>query len=88
MSELSVISNIPAEKASLDLHVDLCAERYGQLIAKFDEVDGRLAELTQLVAEIKTSVNRITTSTQATYLKWSGFIIVTLLGIVIHYAVK
>jgi hypothetical protein len=88
MSELSVLGNIAAEKDSLDLHVDLCAERYGQLIAKFDEVDGRLAELTEMVQEIKTSVNRITTSTQAIYLKWSGFIIVTLLGIVVHYAVK
>jgi chromosome segregation ATPase len=88
MSELSVIRNIQAEKDSLDLHVDLCAERYEQLIRKFDEVDHRLEQLTEMVADIKESVNKITTSTQATYLKWAGFIIVTLLGIVIHYAVR
>ena len=34
MSELTVIRNIEAEKESLELHVDLCAERYSQLIRK------------------------------------------------------
>jgi hypothetical protein len=88
MSELSVIENIAAERTDLALHVDLCAERYGQLIRKFDEVDSRLNQLTQMVTEIKNLVNDITTSALHTYLKWAGFIIVTLLGIVIHYAVK
>lgn len=88
MSELSVIDNIEAERTDLSLHVDLCAERYSQLIRKFDEVDSRLDQLTEMVSDIKDSVNRITTSALHTYLKWSGFIIVTLLGIVIHYAVR
>jgi hypothetical protein len=88
MTELSVIENLAAEKTNLDLHVDLCAERYGQLIRKFDEVDSRLDELTAMVSDIKASVNTITTSALHTYLKWAGFIIVTLLGIVIHYALK
>ena len=88
MSELSVIENIEAERTDLALHVDLCAERYGQLIRKFDEVDLRLDQLTQMVTEIKNSVNAITTSALHTYLKWAGVIIMTLLGIVIHYAVK
>ena len=88
MTELSVIENLAAERTNLELHVDLCAERYGQLIRKFDEVDGRLDQLTEMVSDIKESVNRITTSALHTYLKWAGFIIVTLLGIVIHYAIK
>ena len=88
MSELSVIERIAAERTDLALHVDLCAERYGQLIAKFDEVDDRLDQLTLMVGEIKHSVETITTSALHTYLKWAGFIIVTLLGIVIHYAIK
>lgn len=88
MSELSVIDNIEAERTDLSLHVDLCAERYSQLIRKFDEVDSRLDQLTEMVSDIKDSVNRITTSALHTYLKWAGFIIVTLLGIVIHYAVR
>jgi hypothetical protein len=88
MSELSVIPNMQAEKDSLDLHVDLCAERYGQLILKFEEVDSRLQDLTIMVAEIKKSVQDVSTSALHTYLRWSGFIIVTLLGIVVHYALK
>lgn len=88
MTELSVIDNIEAERSDLSLHVDLCAERYGQLIRKFDEVDQQLHSLTHMVGEIKNSVNTITTSALHTYLKWAGVIIVTLLGIVIHYAVK
>ena len=88
MAELSVIENLAAERTNLELHVDLCAERYGQLINKFDEVDSRLNQLTLMVTEIKESVNKITTSALHTYLRWAGFIIVTLLGIVIHYAVK
>ena len=88
MTELTVIENIQAERTDLSLHVDLCAERYGQLIRKFDEVDSRLDQLTQMVTEIKNSVNAITTSALHTYLKWAGVIIMTLLGIVIHYAVK
>ena len=88
MAELSVIENLAAERTNLELHVDLCAERYGQLIRKFDEVDSRLNQLTLMVTEIKESVNKITTSALHTYLRWAGFIIVTLLGIVIHYAIK
>jgi hypothetical protein len=81
MSELNVIENIEAEKTNLDLHVDLCAQRYNQLIVKFDEVDQRLNQLTQLCSEIKDSVTNIKSSTQTTYLKWAGFIIVVLTGI-------
>ncbi len=88
MAELSVIENLAAERTNLELHVDLCAERYSQLIRKFDEVDGRLNQLTLMVSDIKTSVNDLNTGALHTYLKWAGFIIVTLLGIVIHYAVK
>lgn len=82
MTELSVIENIEAERTNLELHVDLCAQRYNQLINKFDEVDQRLDTLTKLCAEIKTSVINLQTTTQSTYLKWAGVIIVTLAGIV------
>lgn len=88
MSELSMIENLAAERTDLALHVDLCAQRYNQLIAKFDEVDQRLNQVTALCSEIKDSLNTIKHTTQSTYLKWAGFIIVTLLGVVVHYAVR
>jgi hypothetical protein len=81
MAELSVIENIEAERTNLELHVDLCAQRYNQLINKFDEVDLRLNQLTQICSEIKDSVVTLRSSTQTTYLKWAGFIIVVLTGI-------
>ena len=81
MSELSVIENIEAERTDLALHVDLCAQRYTQLIRKFDEVDHRLNQLTVLCSEIKDSVVTLQSSTQTTYLKWAGFVIVMLTGI-------
>jgi hypothetical protein len=82
MTELSVIENIEAEQTDLKLHTELCAQRYNQLIAKFDEVDQRLDGLTQLCSEIKSSITSINTSTQATYLKWAGFVIVLLTGVI------
>ena len=82
MAELSFIENIAAEKTDLALHVDLCAQRYNQLIHKFDEVDQRLNQLTELCNEIKESIALLKSSTQSTYLKWAGFIIITLSGIV------
>ena len=82
MSELSVIENIEAERTNLQLHVDLCAQRYTQLIVKFDEVDQRLDELTKLCSEIKNSIADVKSSTQSTYLKWAGFIIVVLSSVI------
>jgi hypothetical protein len=82
MTELSVIENLAAERTDLALHVDLCAQRYNQLINKFDEVDSRLNKLTNLCSEIKDTITILNTKTQSTYLKWSGFIIVTLIGAV------
>lgn len=81
MSELSFIDNIEAEKTNLELHVDLCAQRYNQLIAKLGEVDERLDNLNKVCGEIKESVTQLKSSTQSTYLKWAGFIIVVLTGV-------
>jgi len=81
MSELTVIESIEGESTDLKLHTDLCAQRYNQLILKFDEVDQRLNQVTALCSEIKESVINLKSSTQTTYLKWAGFIIVVLTGI-------
>ena len=75
MSELSVIENIAAEQTDLKLHTELCAQRYNQLIAKFDEVDSRLDSLTKLCADIKENVSGLRTSAQSTYLRWAGTVI-------------
>lgn len=76
MSE--IIEVVEGEEADLALHTKLCSLRYQQLLSKFDQVDSRLDALTTLCAEIKESIVTIRTSTQTTYLKWAGFIIVLL----------
>lgn len=81
MTELTVIESIEGESTNLKLHTDLCAQRYNQLILKFDEVDHRLDQVTVLCNEIKESVTNLKSSTQTTYLKWAGFTIVVLTGV-------
>lgn len=76
MSE--IIEVVDGEDQDLALHTKLCSLRYQQLLSKFDQVDSRLDALTTLCAEIKESIVTIRTSTQTTYLKWAGFIIVLL----------
>jgi hypothetical protein len=57
------------EHTDLSLHVDLCAKRYYQLIAKFEEVDSRLKGIDATLGEIKSSIENHTT---VNYLKWAG----------------
>jgi hypothetical protein len=80
MSE--IIEVVEGEEADLALHTKLCSLRYQQLLNKFDQVDQRLDALTALCADIKDSIVSIRTSTQTTYLKWAGFIIVFLSGLI------
>ena len=76
MSE--IIEVVDGEDQDLALHTKLCSLRYQQLLSKFDQVDQRLDALTELCADIKDSIVTIRSSTQSTYLKWAGFIIVLL----------
>jgi len=72
MSEISVIQPIAEESENLRLHVDLCAQRYNQLISKFDEVDERLDRITSVCEEIKQSLGRDQKETYLRYLNWAG----------------
>ena len=86
MSE--IIEVVDGEEIDLALHTKLCSLRYQQLLNKFDQVDQQLDQLTNLCADIKNSLTQISSNTKDTYLKWAGFIIITLLGIVIHFILK
>jgi chromosome segregation ATPase len=63
------LETLAQERESLSLHVDLCAQRYHQLIAKFEEVDSRLKGIDATLGEIKSSIENHTT---VNYLKWAG----------------
>jgi hypothetical protein len=79
MAEMTVIEPVAGEGHNLELHTELCAQRYNQLIAKFDEVDGRLTKIEAMLVDIHTQVGGLDTQRYRTYLVWSGVVITTLL---------
>jgi tetrahydromethanopterin S-methyltransferase subunit G len=83
MSEITMIGPIPEETENLRLHVDLCAQRYNQLISKFDEVDERLDRITIMCEEIKQKLGNDQKETYLRYLTWAGVIISILVGVVV-----
>lgn len=80
--QLELIKNIDAERESLDVHVDICAQRYLQLINKLDSVDQRFDRLEGVVEEIRDRVTDSREDTLKTYLTWAGIIIAGLTGTV------
>lgn len=79
-----IIKTVEQESEDLRLHVDLCAQRYHQLIAKVDTVEQRLTNIETMILEIRQVLSSTKSDTYQTYLKWSGVVIVALLGAVIH----
>lgn len=86
MSE--IIKPLEQEETDLQLHVELCSQRYSQLINKLDVVDDRLAKMDLALAEIKEALSKDETNKYKTYLGWSGVLVVTLLGTVLHLVAK
>ena len=78
MAEMTVIEPVAGEGHNLELHTELCAQRYNQLIAKFDEVDGRLTKIESMLTDIHAQVGLMTTTKLEVYLKWAGVVIMTL----------
>lgn len=87
-----IIDTIEAERTSLDLHVDLCAQRYTQLINKFDDVESRFEKIETMLEEIKDTIGAYKTDNTEKYLKWGGAIIgllsAALIGLVTHLLFK
>lgn len=78
MAEMTVIEPVAGEGHNLELHTELCAQRYNQLIAKFDEVDGRLTKIESMLVDIHQQVGRMNVTKLEVYLKWAGVVIMTL----------
>jgi hypothetical protein len=78
---LELIRNIDAEKQDLEVHVDICAQRYSQLISKFESVDSRFDRIEKVVQEIHQRVTNNQSETLKTYLTWAGIIIAGLISV-------
>jgi len=83
-----IIETIKGESTDLALHVELCEQRYIQLIHKFDTVDERLGRIDAMLLDIKQVISNEKSDTYKTYLGWAGFIIVALVGAITHLLTK
>jgi hypothetical protein len=81
MSE-QVIEQVTGESDNLQLHVELCQQRYLQLCTKFDVVDLQLDQLKVMLKEVHDKLTNNKSAQLETYLKWAGAIIMTFSGVI------
>ena len=79
-----IIETVTEESENLELHTKLCAQRYQQLIHKFDVVDSRLNKIDATLVEIKECLGRQESHKYQTYLTWAGVVITALAGGIFH----
>ena len=79
---------MPGEAENLALHVQLCEQRYLQLIGKFDDVDKKFDKIESMLVEIKGNLSNEETTKYKTYLTWAGVVIVALIGAILHVVLK
>lgn len=84
----AVIETVQEEGSNLALHVQLCEQRYLQLLYKFDQVDHSLEKINQNLGVIQSKLETEQSSKLKTYLSWAGVVIVALLGAVLHLVTK
>ena len=84
MSENKIIDTLPGESDNLALHVQLCEQRYLQLLNKFDQVDNKFDRIEAMLVEIKTSIGSQQVEAYVKYLAGAGVAITALTGLVAH----
>jgi hypothetical protein len=81
MSQLELIPNIEAERSSLEIHVDICAQRYALLLQRLEHMDQRFDRMETVVQEIHARITKNQDRTLKTYLMWAGTIIAGLVSV-------
>jgi hypothetical protein len=80
------------EKKSLEAHVELCAERYNQLEARFEHVEGKINHLDTLLREVHDMVQRMSEKRTDQLIGWGvgiiGALMATTVYLVINYVIK
>ncbi len=74
------------EKKSLEAHVELCAERYNQLEARFEHVEGKINHLDTLLREVHDMVQRMSDKRTDQLIAW-GIGIISALGATTVYLI-
>jgi hypothetical protein len=80
------------EKKSLEAHVELCAERYNQLEARFEHVDGKINHLETLLREVHDMVQRMSEKRTDQLIGWGvgiiGALVATTVYLISNYVFK
>jgi hypothetical protein len=84
----SVIDTLPDEGTNLALHVQLCEQRYLQLLTKLDQTDRALSDITITLRHIQDRLEFNQNNQLKTYLGWAGAVILALAGGLIHMATR
>lgn len=84
----NIIETLDGEATNLALHVQLCEQRYLQLISKFDSVDQNLRDIHNIITDIRSRLDTENTTKLRTYLTWAGVSITALMGAVLHLVTR
>jgi hypothetical protein len=84
----SIIETLDGEATNLALHVQLCEQRYLQLLTKLDAVDDNLHNMHVIIKDIQSKLDVGQNSQLRTYLTWAGVVITALLGAVLHLVTR
>ena len=80
------------EKKSLEAHVELCAERYGALESRLDNVDSKISQLEKIICEVRDMVQSMAEKRNDQLINWGIGTIGTLAAVVgylvTHYVLK
>lgn len=86
------INTVKAEKEDLELHVDLCAQRYAFLEQRLNEIkeefDQRFEKLEKKVGEVVTELNKGKAALNTTIITSSGLIVTSVLGLIVTILMK
>lgn len=70
------------EKKSLEAHVELCAERYGALESRLDNVDSKISQLEKIICEVRDMVQSMAEKRNDQLINWGIGTIGTLAAVV------
>ena len=80
------------EKKSLEAHVELCAERYNALEARFDHVDARISTLSDIIREVHDMMQKMSEKRNDQIIGWGvgiiGALTATVVYLVTQYVLK
>jgi len=80
------------EKKSLEAHVELCAERYNALEDKMTAMSANIAHLCEMVAEVKSSVSKMSDKNTDRLIGWGvgiiGCLTASVVYLLTHYVFK